>query len=104
MSEVTHDMILSKYNVQLKKELTTGWVKVITLTDATGVEYELHLHWDIDKGYWIANHPQWDTIVSTNKLPEMDMPEFEYVLDSIIEDMKYDRDNPWNYVDFGSQP
>ena len=98
--EVTADMIHDKYIVNLKREMTTGWVKVITLQDVGGKEYELHLHWDIDNGYWIANHSD----MPKEKLPEMDMPEFEYVLDSITEDMKFDRDNPWNYADFGSQP
>lgn len=93
MSEVTHDMILDKYDVQLKKEMTTGWVKDITLTDAVGNVTEIRLYWDMDRGYWVVTN-------SLTKLPEMDMPEFEYVLDSITEDMKYDRDNPWNYADF----
>ena len=98
MSEVTHDMILDKYNVKLKKEMTTGWYKDILLTDKDGKEYEFRITWDIDYGYG-CYHDSYSA-----HIPEMDMPEFEYVLDSIIEDMKYDRDNPWNYVDFGSQP
>lgn len=96
MSEVTHDMILDKYDVQLKKEVVTGWTKIITLTDATGKKYEIYLTWDSDDGYRVMNYFD----VPEDKLPEMDMPEFEYVLDSITEDMKYDRDNPWNYADF----
>lgn len=92
MSEVTYDEIVSKYDIQLKKELTTAWVKDITLTDATGEVTELRLFWSMDDGYWILS--------IKNDIPEMNRPEFEYILDSITEDMKFDRDNPWNLVDF----
>lgn len=97
MSEVTQDELLSKYDIQLKKETVTGWLKEITLTDATGKVTILHLYWDDSDGYNVM-------INDTKDLPEMDRPEFEYVLDCITEDMKYDRDNPWNFADFGSQP
>lgn len=84
MSEVTQDELLSKYDIQLKKEMVTGWVKDITLTDATGKVIELRLFWSMDDGYWMLS--------VKNDIPEMDRPEFEYILDSITEDMKIDRE------------
>jgi hypothetical protein len=93
MSEVTQDEMVSKYDIQLKKETVTGWLKEITLTDATGKVIELNLYWNDVDGYDA-------TIKGSNKLPEMDRPEFEYILDCITEDLKFDRDNPWNMVDF----
>lgn len=103
--EVTQDMILDKYNVKLKNEKITGWVKEIILTDAEGKEFDIKLCWNIDDGYWLSYAINMsDDTINVSRLPEMDMPEFEYILDSIIEDMKYDKDNPWNYVDFASQP
>ncbi len=87
-NEVTMDEILAKYHVQLKKELTTAWVKDIILEDATGEKFEIRLHWDIDSGYWLSHNPA----VPPIKLPEQNRPEFEYVLDSITEDQKIDKE------------
>lgn len=85
MSEVTQDELLSKYDIQLKKETVTGWLKEITLTDALGNVILAHLFWDDMNGYnVIINH--------TTRLPEMDRPEFEYILDCITEDQKIDRE------------
>lgn len=95
MNEVTQDELLSKYDVQLKKELTTAWVKDLILTDATGEEFNIRITWDMDKGYNCIHN-------SNVRIPEMDRPEFEYVLDSITEDMKHDRNNPWDLFEFGS--
>lgn len=84
MSEVTQDEILSKYDVKLNKEITTGWCKDITLTDATGKVIELRLYWSMEDGYWMLS--------VKNDIPEMDRPEFEYILDCITEDQKIDRE------------
>ena len=92
MSEVTQDEMLSKYDVQLREEQVTAWVKTIVLTDATGEVTEIELHWDKELGY--------DAVyVTDKKLPEHSRPEFEYILDCITEDLKYDRDNPWQFME-----
>jgi hypothetical protein len=88
MSEVTMDEILSKYHVTLKKELTTGWVKDILLENAIGEKFEVRIYWDMDNGYTLAHNPS----LPITKLPEQDRPEFEYILDSITEDQKIDKE------------
>lgn len=88
LPEVTMDEILSNYHVRLKKELTTSWVKDIILTDKDGVDYELRITWDIDRGYNLVHNPG----VPPFRVPEQDRPEFEYVLDSITEDQKIDKE------------
>lgn len=88
LQEVTMDEILSKYHVTLKKEMTTGWVKDITLTNADGEKLEVRIYWDMDSGYSLIHNP----IIPSSKLPEQDRPEFEYILDSITEDQKIDKE------------
>lgn len=88
MSEVTIDEILTKYHVRLKKELTTAWVKDIILTDADGKDIEVRITWDMDRGYNLVHNPAIPPVT----LPEQDRPEFEYVLDSITEDQKIDKE------------
>lgn len=85
MSEVTQDEMLSKYDIQLKKELTTAWVKDLILVNATGQKFEIRITWDMDAGYNCVHNP-------SVHIPEMDRPEFEYVLDSITEDQKIDKE------------
>lgn len=86
MNEVTADEIWSSYDVKIRLRQDTAWVKHITLTNKAGRTFNVRLHWNENDGYRVAC----DEIFGEGfeEIASMfQRPEFEYVLDSITEDM-----------------
>jgi hypothetical protein len=76
--EVTVDEMLESFNVKQRLRRETAWAKDFELVNGARVLYAGRLIWDESYGYEII----WET-----DEPEMaSRPEFEYVLDSILED------------------
>ena len=77
-AEVTVSEMNDSFDIRQVFRRETGWVKSFVLVDGERVLFGGRLHWDEDNGY----EAFWD-----GKKPEMaNRPEFEYVLDSILED------------------
>jgi hypothetical protein len=75
--EVTENEMNDTFSIAQRMRRETGWVKDFELVDSTRKLFAGSLMWDENYGY--------DVIWNTDK-PEMaDRPEFEYVLDSILE-------------------
>ena len=77
-AEVTYNELDEAFDINQRFRRETGWVKSFELVHGAQVLFSGRLHWDEDNGY----EAFWD-----GKKPEMaNRPEFEYVLDSILED------------------
>jgi hypothetical protein len=77
-AEVTVSEMNESFNIKQRMRRETGWVKDFELVNGARVLFAGRLMWDENYGY--------DVIWDKDK-PEMaDRPEFEYVLDSILED------------------
>jgi hypothetical protein len=77
-AEVTVSEMNESFDIKQRMRRETGWVKDFELVNGARMLFGGRLHWNEDEGYEIF----WD-----GKKPEMaDRPEFEYVLDSILED------------------
>jgi len=78
-AEVTVSEMNELFNINQHRRRETGWVKDFELSNGNRKEFFAgRLSWDENYGYDII----WDT-----DKPEMaNRPEFEYVLDSILED------------------
>ena len=76
--EVTVDEMLESFNIKQRLRRETAWAKDFELVNGARNLFAGRLIWDENYGYEII----WDT-----NEPEMaSRPEFEYVLDSILED------------------
>lgn len=76
--EVTVDEMLEAFNVKQRLRRETSWAKDFELVNGARKLFAGRLLWDENYGYDVI----WDT-----ERPEMaNRPEFEYVLDSILED------------------
>lgn len=77
-AEVTVNEMNESFNIKQRMRRETGWVKDFELVNGARMLFAGRLMWNEDFGYDVV----WDT-----EKPEMaDRPEFEYVLDSILED------------------
>jgi hypothetical protein len=77
-AEVTVDEMNKAFNIKQRLRRETAWAKDFELVDTNRKLFGGRLLWDENYGY--------DVIWDTDK-PEMaNRPEFEYVLDSILED------------------
>ena len=77
-AEVTVSEMNESFNIKQRMRRETGWVKDFELVNGARMLFGGRLYWDENEGYRVT----WDT-----SAPEMaDRPEFEYVLDSILED------------------
>jgi hypothetical protein len=76
--EVTVDEMSESFSIKQRMRRETGWVKDFELVNGARKLFAGRLSWDEHYGYDVT----WDT-----DAPEMShRPEFEYVLDSILED------------------
>jgi len=76
--EVTVDEMLESFSIKQRMRRETAWAKDFELVNSARKLFAGRLIWDENYGYEVI----WDT-----DAPEMaDRPEFEYVLDSILED------------------
>jgi hypothetical protein len=76
--EVTVDEMLESFSIKQRMRRETAWAKDFELVNGARKLFAGRLIWDENYGYEVI----WDT-----DAPEMaDRPEFEYVLDSILED------------------
>ena len=76
--EVTVDEMSESFSIKQRMRRETGWVKDFELVNGARKLFAGRLSWDENYGYDVT----WDT-----DAPEMShRPEFEYVLDSILED------------------
>jgi hypothetical protein len=77
--EVTVDEMLESFSIKQRMRRETAWAKDFELSNGYRKEFFAgRLMWDENYGYEVI----WDT-----DAPKMaDRPEFEYVLDSILED------------------
>lgn len=77
--EVTGEELLSLYNIVSVGSRVKSWVKpfILESLDTDYKDYIGRLHWDEDNGYEVF----WET----EPAPQADRPEFEYILDSLIE-------------------
>lgn len=79
-AQVTMQEIKDTYSVIKYDRVESAWVKHITMVNkGSGTVYEGRLYWDSNNGYDTA----WDDAIP----PQGMRPEFEYILDSITEDM-----------------
>jgi len=77
-AEVTVSEMNESFNIKQRMRRETGWVKDFELVNGARALFAGRLYWDENDGYRVT----WDT-----SEPEMaGRPEFEYVLDSILED------------------
>ena len=77
-AEVTVDEMNESFSIKQRMRRETGWVKDFELVNGARKLFAGRLMWNEDFGYDVI----WDT-----EKPEMaNRPEFEYVLDSILED------------------
>ena len=77
-TEVTVSEMNESFDIHQNRRLETAWVKDVSLVDGARKLFTGRLRWDENQGY--------DMIWDDDK-PEMaNRPEFEYVLDSILED------------------
>ena len=77
-TEVTVSEMNESFDISQNRRRESGWVKDFKLVNGAGTLFAGRLIWDEEYGYNI----NWDTYA-----PEMaSRPEFEYVLDSILED------------------
>ena len=77
-AEVTVSEMNESFNIKQRMRRETGWVKEFELVNGARMLFAGRLMWNENYGYDVV----WDT-----SKPEMaDRPEFEYVLDSILED------------------
>ena len=77
-AEVTVNEMNESFSIKQRMRRETGWVKDFELVNGARKLFAGRLMWNEDFGYDVI----WDT-----EKPEMaDRPEFEYVLDSILED------------------
>ena len=77
-AEVTVNEMNESFSIKQRMRRETGWVKDFELVNGARKLFAGRLMWNEDFGY--------DVIWDTDK-PEMaNRPEFEYVLDSILED------------------
>ena len=79
--EVTIMEIMDKYMISSGKKLSTGFTKFILLNNGSN-QYSGKLHWDSNNEYSIT----WDS----QKPPEADRPDFEYILDCITDLEKWE--------------
>ena len=77
-AEVTVDEMNKAFNIKQRMRRETGWVKDFELVDTNRKLFAGRLMWDENYGY--------DVIWDTEKHEMANRPEFEYVLDSILED------------------
>ena len=77
-AEVTVSEMNDAFNVKQRMRRETGWVKDFELVDTNRKLFAGRLMWDENYGY--------DVIWDTEKPDMADRPEFEYILDSILED------------------
>jgi hypothetical protein len=85
LNEVTIEEMQEAFNIKQRMRRETAWAKDFELVNGARKLFAGRLIWDENYGYDII----WDT-----DAPEMAMrPEFEYVLDSILED-KYNNGIP----------
>ena len=77
-AEVTVSEMSEAFDIKQRVRRETGWVKDFELVNGARKLFAGRLMWNEDFGYDVI----WDT-----EKPEMaNRPEFEYVLDSILED------------------
>ena len=77
-TEVTVSEMNDSFSITQLMRRETGWCKKFELVNGARMLFSGTLYWDEDNGY----EAFWD-----GKKPEMaNRPEFEYVLDSILED------------------
>lgn len=77
-TEVTVSEMNESFDIHQNRRLETAWVKDVSLVNGAHKLFTGRLRWDENQGY--------DMIWDGDK-PEMaNRPEFEYVLDSILED------------------
>ena len=77
--EVTISEIQESFYIKQRLRHDTSWEKDVQLTNGAGVMFKGRLRWSDNYGYEMF----WD-----GAKPEMaDRPEFEYVLDSILEEV-----------------
>jgi hypothetical protein len=77
-AEVTVDEMNKAFNIKQRMRRETGWVKDFELVDTNRKLFAGRLMWDENYGY--------DVIWDTDKPDMANRPEFEYILDSILED------------------
>jgi hypothetical protein len=78
LNEVTIEEMQEAFNIKQRMRRDTAWAKDFELVNGARKLFAGRLIWDENYGYDII----WDT-----DAPEMaDRPEFEYVLDSILEE------------------
>ena len=76
--EVTQGEMLESFTIKQRMRRETGWAKDFELVNGARTLFAGRLIWDENYGYEIL----WDT----DKPDMADRPEFEYILDSILED------------------
>ena len=77
--EVTISEMQESFDIKQRLRHDTSWAKDVELTNGAGVMFKGRLRWSDNYGYEMF----WD-----GAKPEMaDRPEFEYVLDSILEEV-----------------
>lgn len=77
-TEVTVSEMNESFDIHQNRRLETGWVKDVSLVNGARQLFTGRLRWDENQGY--------DMIWDGDKPKMANRPEFEYVLDSILED------------------
>ena len=78
--EVSQNEIINKYKIELQNKKITGWCKEVVMTHfQTGQSYVLRIYWDSHDGY--------SQMYDHGAPEEADRPEFEYVIDSLTENV-----------------